>query len=247
MTGGRRVDDDLVVRADVGQSFELDEADELVDSGEREREQPVDVLVIEVRAPRGDRVEGGVTRSEPTAERAVRIELRGVELSRRASDAAGLGAEAVGECVREGVGRIGRDDQHPSSLARRSNGGGRGACGLADSALAAEEGEPRTCHRVSHATTVAEAPSETRGERVPGAPRPSPFPSDRYISHWLASQKPIARHLFAAAMCPQCWRGAEARHTGDDDERGWREEADHSASTELPGVRLAAPCAEEKS
>ena len=146
MAGGRRVDDDLVVRADVGQSRELDETDELVDSGERERQQPVDVLVIEVGAPRGDRVEGLVTRSEPAAERAVRVELCGVELSGCASDAAGLGAEAFGECVREGVGRVGRDDQHPRPVARRSDGGGRGACGLADSALAAEEGESRTCH-----------------------------------------------------------------------------------------------------
>ena len=53
--GGRGVDDDLVARGGGREPVQLDETDQLVDTRQREREQAIDVVLVQVGAARGDR------------------------------------------------------------------------------------------------------------------------------------------------------------------------------------------------
>ena len=79
MPGRRGVDDHLVVRSLRTQPRQLHEADELVDARERLREELVDVLVVEVRAARGEDAQRSLPLAQPTRKRAIRVQLGGVE------------------------------------------------------------------------------------------------------------------------------------------------------------------------
>src|SRR6185369_5167604 len=123
---------------------QLDEPHELVDARKRQREESIDVLFVEIRSTLRDGENRLLVPLEPSCEGPVRVELGGEELtcSRHPS---GLWTELHVERIGQGVGRIGRDDEHARAFTRRSNRRGSRARRLANAPLPAEEGEARTC------------------------------------------------------------------------------------------------------
>ena len=77
----RRVDDHDVERPPPREAHQLDEPDELVDAGERQREEAIDVLLVQVRPAIGDRPDRLVPIAQPPGERPVSIELGREELA----------------------------------------------------------------------------------------------------------------------------------------------------------------------
>ncbi len=141
VAGRRGVHDDLVVAAARGQARQLEQPDQLVHAGQREPEQPLDVVVVEVGA-RARRCAASAARR--VAEPAARARRRRPARPRGAVPGARARArdarrERGAERVAERVGGIGghEEDAAPRS-ARRQRRRGR-AGGLADAALAPEE------------------------------------------------------------------------------------------------------------
>ena len=154
------------------EAHQLDEPDELVHPGQREAEEAIDVLAVEVRAALGDGAQHA-RRGAASQRRSARV---GVELDRGSAPA----ADADRARAR---GRAGRRARRPASardrwtptstrrprLRRGHRGRGR-ARGLADAALAPEEAEARA------ASTAAAGARPARGGGVPAgaAPRRRP-------------------------------------------------------------------------
>ena len=122
-----------------GRRIDLEQADQLVDAGDRQTEQRVDIFAIEPGAVFEDLAERPAVLAQPAREGARRIELDGVERRRIAFRGA---RERDAERVAERMGRIGGDKEDrvalrlSSALARAPPRGG-----LADAAFAAEENE----------------------------------------------------------------------------------------------------------
>jgi hypothetical protein len=81
---GCGVDDDEVEAPGrrVGQADQLVKAHQLVDAGQRQRDQPRDVFLVEVGAAPEDLLERAAPSAEPARERTVRVELDCVEAPR---------------------------------------------------------------------------------------------------------------------------------------------------------------------
>ena len=75
MPGRCGVHHHLVVVARGRQPLELDQADQLVDPGQRLGEQLIDVLVVEVGPARGEHPESALAPAEPAEEGTVRVQL----------------------------------------------------------------------------------------------------------------------------------------------------------------------------
>ena len=170
--GGRRVDDDRVVAARLRHARELEEPAQLVDAGEAQAEEAVDVRLVEIGAALGDEAEGRAPRAEPAGERPVGVELEGIERSRRPPGSRVTRAPTPApEHVTQGVRRIGRHDERaPAGAGGREREGGRRG-GLAHPALAADElvaGRPAPGARPAH------RPARRRGRRSSSSPSSSP-------------------------------------------------------------------------
>ena len=139
MAGGRRVDDHRLVAAGLGHAPELQEPTQLVDAGEGEIEEPIDVPLVEIRATLGDEPQGAAPRAEPAGEGLLGVELEGVERRAGSRDPRHPRAQPAAERVTQRVRGIGRHDERapPGAGGREGEGGGSGR--LADPTLAADE------------------------------------------------------------------------------------------------------------
>jgi len=100
--GGRGVDHDVARRHARGggrETVQLDEADQLVDAGQRERQQAIDVVLVQVRAARGNRAQRTPARGEPALERPIGVQLDGGERTASSRQA----RRARGQPTLEGV------------------------------------------------------------------------------------------------------------------------------------------------
>ena len=82
MPGRRRVHDDLRVLPRLGEARQLEQPDELVDAGEREPEERLDVVIVEIGAAADDLLERDSPLADPAGQRPVGIELDHVERPR---------------------------------------------------------------------------------------------------------------------------------------------------------------------
>ena len=144
VAGRRGVDDDEIVGTPgprspqrlVDQPIDLDDRHQLVDAGDREFEQRVDVLAIEPGAVLEDLAERPAVRLQPARERARRVELDGVE---RGADALRGAGQGDAERVAEGVRRVGGNDEGRAATTLQRIGGR--ARRLADAAFSGEKNE----------------------------------------------------------------------------------------------------------
>jgi hypothetical protein len=170
--GGRGVDDNQVVvpfnrgtqspRSPPGNSFsgsvacfagfacplreprDLEDADELVDAGDGEIEQRVDVVSIQPGAVLEDLAERAPMFFQPSRERARRVELDGVERTvPQPHHPTRRRRQAFAQRIAERMRRVGGDDQHAAAGGRLGDGSGRRARRFADAALAAIEHKQR--------------------------------------------------------------------------------------------------------
>ena len=131
---------------------QLDQRHQLVDPRQREPEQRVDVLVVEVGPARGDLPERPLARAQPAPERAVGVHLHREEPPRHHPRRR---RQPHRQRVAERVGRIGRHHQRPRAPRRRQR-RRRRAGGLPDSAFSRKEPEARHSSLESYA--VASTP-----------------------------------------------------------------------------------------
>src|SRR5207253_715167 len=145
---------------------QLGEPDQLVHSRQREPEEGVDVLVVEVRSPRGDDAERSLARSEPARERAVGVHLRREQLP---VDGPRRGGEPHFQRVAQRVRGIRRDQQRSFSSAREREGSRRGAGRLPRAALARIEAEHHSCSKsaVASTPTTLYSPDSSLGAASP--------------------------------------------------------------------------------
>src|SRR6202022_2940405 len=129
---------------------QLDQADQLVHPREREAEERVDVLVVEIGAARGDEPEHPLPGAQPARERPIGVHLGRVQA---APDEAGRRREPLPQGVRERVRRIGRDQQRARPPAREGKRRPGGAGGLSHAALARIEAEHHSCSKFAVAST----------------------------------------------------------------------------------------------
>ncbi len=123
-----------------GEPGDFEQPDELVDPGDRQIEQRVDVFGVEPGAVFEDLAERAAVLLQPARERPRRVELDGVE---RPANRLGRAREGDAERVAEGVGGVGRHQQHAAPCRRFGNGPRRRRRRLADAAFAAVENELR--------------------------------------------------------------------------------------------------------
>jgi hypothetical protein len=124
---------------EVDEAGELDPGDQLVGARQRQGEEAVDVLGIQVGAPGGDLAQGFPVLLLPAAERRAGGELGGEQDAAAGWDRSGLAREADAEGVTQGGGGIGGDGEDAAAGFGGGDRGGGGAGRLADAALAAEE------------------------------------------------------------------------------------------------------------
>ena len=190
VAGRRRVDDHYVVdrgrgsgacsvlgsidvAPDTCQPADLDQRRQLVDAGNRQTEERVDVLAIEPGPVFEDVAERLTVALEPATKGSRRIELDGMKSMARPMGLPHFGAHASGyslharrqpnaQHVAERMRWIGRHNEHALGACRRSNGGRGRARGLSDAAFAAVEDEmwwvTRAGYSFSSSATVASTP-----------------------------------------------------------------------------------------
>src|SRR6185369_474237 len=124
----------------VCEPIDLEDPHQLVDAGDREAEQRLDVLAIEPGAVLENLAERAPVRLQPARERARRVELDGVE---RPADPLRDAGQPDAERVAERMRGVGRDDEDTIAGGRSGDRVGGGARRLADTALAGEEHKPR--------------------------------------------------------------------------------------------------------
>jgi hypothetical protein len=117
----------------VGKPIDLDDPHQLVNAGDGQVQQRVDILAIEPGAVLEDLAKGAPVVLEPARERARGIELYRVE---RSADSAGRARQRNAERVAKRVRRVGRDDQDAIAAGRPRDRESGGAGRLADAALA---------------------------------------------------------------------------------------------------------------
>ncbi len=146
MSRRRRIDDDVIVAVG-GEPRNLNQAHELVNAGNGDAEQPIDVLPIEPCAAFDDFGDRLTVSSEPAGERAGGVDLGGVEHPATAASRPRYAYRTRGrrepriERVAERMSGIGGNDEDSAATARGGNGGcGRAGC-LSYAALAAKEHE----------------------------------------------------------------------------------------------------------
>ena len=114
MARGSRVDDDQIVKGAGGKAIDLDDAHQLVDAGNREIEQRVDIRAIQPGPMFQDVAKRTPVLPQPACEGARRIELQGLE---RSSDPLRRSGQPGAERIAQGVRGIGRDDQNALAFA----------------------------------------------------------------------------------------------------------------------------------
>jgi hypothetical protein len=161
MPGRRRVHDDLRILPGLGEARQLEQPDELVDAREREPQQRIDVVIVEIGSAPDDLLECHTPLPDPAVQRAIGIELDHVERPRNRGPWAGSARDArpgdrhaarqrgepLVEHVSERMRRIRGDEEDASPGLRRHDSGTGGAGGLTDAPLAAEESEPWSTDR----------------------------------------------------------------------------------------------------
>jgi hypothetical protein len=121
-----------------GKAIDLDDAHQLVDAGNREIEQRVDVPAIEPGAMFEDVAKRASVLPQPPSERARRIELDGLE---RSPDPLRCSGEPGPERIAQGVCGIGRDNQDTLACACPVDGEQRRGRRLSDAAFASKKDE----------------------------------------------------------------------------------------------------------
>jgi hypothetical protein len=143
--GRRGVHHHPIAGARAGEPDDLEHADQLVDAGNRQCEQRVDVRAIEPGAVLQHVAERLPVLPQPAPEGPRRIELDRLEPSAAAggaswnADRSGAARQANAEGVAERVRRIGGDGKDPLAAARGVDRPRSGTGRLADTALAGEE------------------------------------------------------------------------------------------------------------
>ncbi len=138
MARGSRIDDDHIVDGAGGKAIDLDDAHQLVDAGNREIEQRVDVPAIEPGAMFEDVAKRAPVLLQPSCERARRIELRGLE---RSPDPFRRSGQPGAERIAQGMRGIGRDNQDALACTCPVDGEQRRGRRLSDAAFASEVDE----------------------------------------------------------------------------------------------------------
>ncbi len=186
VAGGRRIDDHGLVAAVLGHPRQLQEPTQLIDTGEAQSEETVDIPAVEIGASLRDQVKRAPADTKPAGQGPVGVQLEGVERRAVRRDPRDPRTHPTAEGIAERVRGIGR---HQEGAAAGGTGGerdGRRRGRLADPALAPDElvaREPapggRPSHRVrappsrpssnaSSPTTLASTPVTLK---VPGGSR----------------------------------------------------------------------------
>ena len=135
---GSGIDDDHIVDGAGGKAIDLDDAHQLVDAGNREIEQRVDVPAIEPGAMFEDVAKRAPVLLQPPSERARRVELRGLE---RSPDPLRRSGQPGAERIAQGMRGIGRDNQDALACAGPVDGEQRRGRRFSDAAFASEVDE----------------------------------------------------------------------------------------------------------
>lgn len=126
----RGIDDHVVVVVQRSEPLNLEQAEQLVDAGQRQLEEAVDIAAIENRAAQQDGAERRAPLGDPARQRAIGVELACAQRAAADRHADRVGAKPATEHIAERVGRIGRNHEDAPPLLA-----GRTACAAAQVVL----------------------------------------------------------------------------------------------------------------
>jgi len=135
----RGIHHDLLTAGFASQAIDLQPRHQLVGAGQGEVEEALDVFVVEVAAARRDLPQGVAVLAAPAVQSRAGGELGGEERAVPGGDGRRLAGKPGTQRIAERVCGIGGDDEDPPAGLGRGKRGRRGAGGLADATLAAEE------------------------------------------------------------------------------------------------------------